>query len=242
MATTTETTAEAQAAFKTKTILIVNSGAPKKRFIFQKLRSLGLRVALLQKENNWASRYADAVLEADPHDRAESLAQIEEFQKGGRIDGALTFWEEDIPLAAAACERFGWVGNPVEAALNCRNKIRTRQALAKAGLDRYSMPFAHVPSAKELAAEAARIGFPCVLKPAWGAESQFVVRVETLEEARNAFEYIQANMTPRFDPIYAYGTEVLCERYVDGAEVDMDFLLQDGKIRFHAFTDNFPTK
>ena len=96
--------------------------------------------------------------------------------------------------------------------------------------------------AKDLERETKRVGFPCVLKPAWGADSQFVVRVEDPAEAKNAFEYIQANMTPRFDPIYTYGTEVVCEGYIEGAEVDMDLLIQDGQIRFHAFNDNFPTK
>ncbi|MBI4348404.1 MAG: ATP-grasp domain-containing protein [Elusimicrobia bacterium] len=237
-----ESAVEPQAAFKTKSILVVNSGAPKKRFIFQKLRSLGLRVTLLQKENNWAVRYADTHISADPLNHTECIALLEDHLKEQKIDGALTFWEEDIPLAATLCERFGWVGNPVEAALNARNKLRTRQVLEKAGLDKYSTPFAHVKSAKDLERETKRIGFPCVLKPAWGAESQFVVRVESLDEAKNAFEYIQANMTPRFDPMYTYGTEILCEGYLDGAEVDMDILLQDGKLRFHAYTDNFPTK
>ena len=242
MPTLAETAPEVQALFKTKTVLVVNSGAPKKRFIFQKLRSLGLRVALLQKENNWAARYADALIPADPLDRDECLAQVEAFLAEQRIDGAVAFWEDDIPLAAALCERFGWVGHPLESALNARNKLRTRAALEKAGLQRYSVPFAHVRSAKDLEKETPRIAFPCVLKPAWGAESQFVVRVENLAEAKNALEYIQANMTPRFDPIYAHGTEVLCERYMDGAEVDLDILLQDGQVRFHSFTDNFPTK
>lgn len=242
MPTTAESAADVSAAFKTKSILVVNSGAPKKRFIFQKLRALGLRVTLLQKEANWANRYADAVIAADPLDRAECLAQVEEYLKTAKLDGALTFWEEDIPLAAALCEKFGWVGNGVESALNCRNKIRTREALEKAGLEKHSMPFAHVKSLKELEKAAAKIGFPCVLKPAWGADSQFVVKVESQEEARKAFEYIQANMTPRFDPIYSYGTEVLLEKFVDGAEVDLDILVQDGKIKFYAYTDNFPTK
>ena len=116
-------------------ILVVNSGAPKKRFIFQKLRSLGLRVTLLQKEKDWATRYADALITADPLDKAECLAQVEEHLKTSRFDGALTFWEEDVPVAAALCEKFGWPGNSVEATLNCRNKLRTRHALSKAGLE-----------------------------------------------------------------------------------------------------------
>ncbi|MBI3548787.1 MAG: ATP-grasp domain-containing protein [Elusimicrobia bacterium] len=232
----------AAAAFKTKTVLVVNAGSPKARFIFQKLKSLDLHIVLLQKENNWASRYADSVIVADPRDEAECLAQIEEHLKGSKVDGALTFWEDDIPLMAAACERFGWIGQPREAALNCRNKLRTRKAMEAHRLQRYSTPFAQIKSLKDLQRETARIGYPCVLKPAWGAESQFVVRLENYDEAKNAFEYLQANVSPKFDAIYTYGTEILLERYIDGAEVDVDMLLQDGVLKFYAFTDNFPTK
>src|SRR5581483_9539177 len=102
--------------------------------------------------------------------------------------------------------------------------------------------WAQIRSARDLERESKRIGFPMVLKPAWGVKSQFVVRVETLEDAKHAFDYIKSNMTPVFDPIYAHGTEILAEGYLDGAEVDVDLLVQDGEVKFHAFTDNFPTK
>ncbi len=228
--------------FKGKSLLVVNSGPPKKRFIFQKLKSLGLRIVLLNKENNWAGRYADTLLSADTLDQAECIGQTEEHLKAAAIDGVLTFFEEDIPLAAVLCERFGWIGHSPEAALNARNKLRTRRVLEDAGLSKYSVPFAEIKSLRDLKRETSRIGFPCVLKPAWGEKSQFVVRLENLEEAVNAFEYIRANMTPKFDSIYTYGTEILCEGYLQGAEVDLDLLVQDGKIKFHSFTDNFPTK
>lgn len=95
---------------------------------------------------------------------------------------------------------------------------------------------------KDLERESKRIGFPLVLKPAWGEQSQFVVRLDDLAEAKDAFEYMKANITPVFDPNYAYGTEIIAEEYLDGAEIDVDLLVQNGEIKFHAFTDNFPTK
>lgn len=229
------------ADLKGKSLLVLGSGGPRQRFIFQKLKSLGLRIVLLNKDNNWANRYADAFIEADVYDHGECAARVEEYLRSNRIDGALSFWEETIPLSAALCDRFGWVGGPLDAALNARNKLRTRKALEAAGLSRYSVPFAEVRSVRDLSRETTRIGFPCVLKPAWGSASQFVVLLENLDDAKDAFEYIRANMTAKFDPVYSYGTEILLEKYLPGAELDVDLLLQDGKVRFHAFTDNFPT-
>src|SRR5688500_1825897 len=91
-----EPRAEAAASLKGKTVLVVSSGSPKKRFIFQRLKALGLRVVLLTKENNWAARYADQLIEADTHDQAECIARVEEFVKDSPVDGAVTFWEDAI--------------------------------------------------------------------------------------------------------------------------------------------------
>lgn len=228
-------------ALKGKTLLIVNSGTPKKRFVFQRLKAIGVRVVLLNKENNWAGRYADKVLEADTYDPEACAAAVEEFLKGDRIDGALTFWEDAIPLCAALCQRFGWIGHSRRAAFNARNKLRTRKALEEAGLHAYSAPYAQIKTVKDLSRETERIGFPCVIKPAWGASSQFVVLLEDLQEAKHAFEYLRANMSTQFDPIYSYGREIVLERFLPGAEVDLELLVQGGRILFHAFTDNFPT-
>lgn len=227
---------------KGKTILVLNSGTKKKRFVFQTLKALGMKVVLLNREANWASRYADTFIEANNHDHAECIAKIEEVIKSnGPIDGVVTFWEDDIPLRGALAEKFGWIGHPLNGALNARNKLRTRKTLQAKNLGHYSAPFAQIKNIKDLARETGKMGFPCVLKPAWGASSQFVVLLEDLQEAKNAFEYIQANMTAKFDPIYLYGTEIILEKFLPGAEVDMEVLVQDGKIKFHTFTDNFPT-
>ncbi|MBI5242812.1 MAG: ATP-grasp domain-containing protein [Elusimicrobia bacterium] len=224
-----------------RALLVVGTGPATKKPLLQKLKALDLRIVLLNRENNWAARFADDLIEADTYDHAAAIAKVEEVLKGAKIEGALTFWEDDIPLCAALREKFGWKGYGLEAALNARNKLRTHQALDAAGLQGYSMPYAQVRSVKELEKESERIGFPCVLKPVWGSSSQFVVLLDSFEEAKNAFEYVQANIGPKFDPIYTYGTEILLERFLPGAEIDVDMLMQEGESKFHAFTDNFPT-
>ena len=229
-------------ALKTKSLLLISSPSPTKRHIFQRLKAAGAKLTLLSAESSWAARYADHYLAADTKDQAETIARVEEYLKDNKIDGALTFWENAVPLCAALCERFGWVGHKVAAATTARNKIATRRALEAHKLQRYSPAWAQIKTPKDLERETPRIGFPLVLKPAWGVKSQFVVRVDSLEEARHAFDYIKSNMTPNFDPIFSSGTEILAEAYMDGAEIDVDLLVQDGEVKFHAFTDNFPTK
>lgn len=225
-----------------KTLLVISSPSPKKRFIYTRLKELGPRMILIASEANWVSKLADGFIEADPLDEVACVAKVEELVKTERIDGVITFWENAVPLAAALAQRFGWTGNAPQAALNARNKYLTRQTLENAKLSKYQPAWALIKSASDLEKAAARIGFPLVLKPAWGVRSQFVVKLDSLEEAKKAFEYVSTNMTPAFDPIYKYGTDILAEEYMDGAEVDVDLLVQGGEVKFHAFTDNFPTK
>jgi D-alanine--D-alanine ligase len=227
---------------KSKTLLVISSPQPKKKFIYTRLKELGPKMILLASEENWVSKLADGFLQADPLDEVACAAKVEELVKTTKIDGVITFWENSVPLAAMLAERFGWIGNTPQAALNARNKYLTRQTLENAKLSKYQPAWALVKNRTDLEKAAARIGFPLVLKPAWGVKSQFVVKLDSLDEAKKAFDYIKTNMTPAFDPIYKYGTDILAEEYLDGAEVDVDLLVQGGEIKFHAFTDNFPTK
>ncbi|MDE2491871.1 MAG: ATP-grasp domain-containing protein [Elusimicrobia bacterium] len=227
---------------KSKTLLVISSPQPKKKFIYNRLKELGPKMILISSEANWVSKLADGFIEADPLDEVACAAKVEELVKSTKIDGVITFWENAVPLAATLAARFGWIGNAPKAALNARNKYLTRQMLENAKLSKFQPAWALIQSPADLEKAAARIGFPLVLKPAWGVKSQFVVKLDNLDEAKKAFEYIKTNMTPSFDPIYKYGTDIMVEGFMDGAEVDVDLLVQNGEIKFHAFTDNFPTK
>ncbi|MBI4054751.1 MAG: ATP-grasp domain-containing protein [Elusimicrobia bacterium] len=223
-----------------KSILFVNSGFSRRRFIFQRAKQLGVEIILLNKEPNWANRYADHFIQADPFQHEECLEKLGLYLKEKKLDGAVTFWEDDVPLVAKLCRRFGWVGNSYQSVICCRNKYRMREILSRSGLS--ATPFRLVHSSRSLGEAIEVIGLPAVLKPVWGSLSQFVVKVETREEAENVLDYIRSNLSPQFDPIYRYGTQIMYERYLPGAEVDVDLLLQNGEIRFYSVTDNFPTR
>ena len=128
-------------SLKDKTILFVSSGNSDKRFIFRKARALGVRIILLNKDNNWATRYCDHFISADTYNHANTINKVEEFlepknpangadrhpeisgsngagTKTPVIDGAVTFTEDDIPLLARLCRKFGWTGNSLKSALN----------------------------------------------------------------------------------------------------------------------------
>src|ERR1035437_6516991 len=214
---------------RTKTLLVITSPQPKKKFIYSRPKELGPKMILLASEENWVSKLADGFLQADPLDEVACAAKVEELVKTTKLDGVSMFREDAVPLAAMLAERVGWIGNAPQAALNARNKYLTRQTLENAKLSKYQPAWALIKNRTDLEKAAARIGFPLVLKPAWGVKSQFVVKLDSLDEAKKAFDYIKTNMTPAFDPIYKYGTDILAEEYLDGAEVDVDLLVQGGE-------------
>jgi biotin carboxylase len=152
--------------FANKTLLVVNVGSPKKKFVLQRLKKLGLTVVALDKEKNWASSSVDHWINADTYNHTEAIEAVRLFLNTHpkiTIDGALTYWEDDIPLLAKLCTEFKWAGNTIEAANNTRNKFQMQEILRQCG-----EPFIrqHLLKSKEDLEEAIKqIKFPAVLKP-----------------------------------------------------------------------------
>ena len=119
------------------TLLVVNTGTNKKRFILQRLKELGLHLIFLNSRKNWAKPYASHWILADTYNHAESLSAVEQFiqqNPGTRPDGVITFWEDDVLLASRICDRFGFVGIPYDCALIAKDKYRFRQFCEENGL------------------------------------------------------------------------------------------------------------
>lgn len=225
---------------KGKTILLINTGSPKKRFILQKLKKLGLKIIVLNKEKNWALPYADEWIITDTINHKESIQAVERFLADNpklKLDGALTFWEDDVLLTAKITDRFNLIGIPFQIAKKTRNKYLFRNFCAKNNL-----PFPKhklVNSTRDLNYVANNFTFPLVIKPAYGSSSAFVVRVNSPKELKDIYNYIKTNISPNTESSLTDGLEIFVEEYIEGDEVDIDLLLQNGKIKFFSISDNF---
>lgn len=232
-----------------KTLVIVGAGYKSKRFTMEKAKELGMNIILVDKplidgEKNWAAEYADRHIELDPADIENTpraaFAALRELSKSVKIDGVTTFWENDVPLAAELAERLGLPTSGLKAAELARSKSKTRSAMEAAGLP---TPKNYLTkSIDDLDAAIEHVGFPAVLKPVYGAAAMGVVRVNNAREAHEAYEKIREIVIPERDDIYAWGVDIAMEEYLVGDEVDIDVVVQDGKILFQSITDNFPTQ
>ena len=226
-----------------KTILLINTGSIKKRLILQQLKKLGLVVIVLHKEKNWAQPYIDYWIFADTTNHKESLQAVRDFLKQNpdiTIDGALTFWEDDVLLTSRITDAFNLIGIPFSVAQHARNKFLFREFCEHHSIR--SPQHKLIKSIEDCKYVSEQFTFPLVIKPVYGASSAYVVKVNTDEELLSTYEYIKKNISLEIESALANGLDILAEEYIDGEEVDIDILLQNGKIKFYSITDNFQTR
>jgi predicted ATP-grasp superfamily ATP-dependent carboligase len=152
-------------------------------------------------------------------------------------DAVLALGDRPTPTAAYVAQSFGIGGNPPEAVENCRSKLRQREVLAKAGLP---VPdFFSFTAGDDASQIAARVKFPCVVKPTVLAASQGVIRANDAAEFEWAAQRIRAVLdSPDIRALRERGLEqLLVEGYIPGREVALEGLLDNGSLRTLAIFD-----
>ncbi|HYX70701.1 MAG TPA: ATP-grasp domain-containing protein [Terriglobales bacterium] len=167
----------------------------------------------------------------------ESARRIVEFARRTPIAGIAAIGDAPTVTAALACHRLGLEYNSSEAVEICRDKFRTRECMAQAGL--------HVPWYLRAAAGsrpeslAKKVPFPCVLKPLGLSASRGVIRADDREGFAAAFRRIRLLLRSpevrRTNPEAAKWIQV--ESFIPGREVAVEGLLTRGKLRVLAIFD-----
>lgn len=213
-----------------KNIIFINSGGKKKKFTLEKAKNLGVNIILVNQKLDTNKKLIDYFIEADTYNHKEVIEKLKLFQKNNpeiKFDGAITFWEDDIPILAKVCEEFKLTGNNYETSIRTRNKYEMRKRLAETGLG--NPRFHLVKNKNDLKKAMEEIGFPAVMKPIWGADSEFVVLIRNSEEAKNTLDYLQKNCNEQFNPIFKYNNgNFLYEEYMDGMEISLECFIQYG--------------
>ncbi|MFN2494372.1 MAG: acetyl-CoA carboxylase biotin carboxylase subunit family protein [Pseudonocardiaceae bacterium] len=210
---------------------------------FAILRELGVRIVYL--DNYVPLRcipLVDIPVDVALDDWDEVLATARRLFPDVPPSGVLTHVEPQIPLAAFLTDRFGLGerGLSLEAAWNCRDKWRTRQALAAAGVPCPGYFLAHTED--EVRGAAAELGLPVIIKPRNGAGGTQVRFCATADEAVQAAAEVlgppsaapgltgipELTGTPGGAEIPG-GGGVLVEEYVSGPEYAVQTLTRAGR-------------
>jgi D-alanine-D-alanine ligase len=228
---------------KGKNLLVVNTGNRKKRFTLKRLRELGCNLIIVHAAVNWAKAYASHWILTDTNDHTAALRAVQDFftqhpELGP--DGVITFWEDDVLLTSRIRDRLELIGIPYDVARIARDKHLFR-AFCTAN-DLPTPGHALIGSDQDPVTSVAGLKYPLVVKPVFGTSSAYVVRVNNDAEMRETIDYIRKNISTEVESALAAGTAIMAEEYIDGNEVDIDILLQNGKIKFWSMSDNDATR
>ncbi|MFF4716892.1 ATP-grasp domain-containing protein [Streptomyces eurythermus] len=158
----------------------------------------------------------------DQSDLQEIIAALHREDLAGPYDVVFTDAENSLVGASVLAELLSARGPALDTVLKATDKSLQKRAVREAGL----AVTEHVlirPGALPPAGELARVGFPAVLKPVASRAAQQVVRVQDAEHLGQVLRHM-----PGLSQTW------LLERYVDGREVHIDGVVQDGRLRLLA--------
>lgn len=246
---------EALAALRDKRFLIVMGSYPGKRFMYERARELGARLVVLDGPGHWTQAEVGGLFEAfievdlQPPDTLADRALRAVRQSGLRFDGVATFEEFAGPVASLLARGLGLTGHPFLSVAHCRDKTLTREICIEAGIP--SPRFFRIRAAEELAAAAAHVGFPAVLKPVSGASSVATYRVDgddelahryhqTVDTLKGHLKAADVHSNDEEELIWAKGFDMTLEQFLDGEEFDVDYLLSRGQVAYAGIGRDLP--
>lgn len=153
----------------------------------------------------------------DVFDTPALVAAAQEVARHHPVTGVLSWDELKMFGTAQIAHALGLPGVAPEVVDRCRDKHRTRTALAAAGVPQPASEV--VSTVEQAAAAAARLGYPVVLKPRDLGASMGVIRVGSRADLADGYAHARA---ARVGPVPYRSDGVLVEECVEGPEVSVD--------------------
>lgn len=168
---------------------------------------------------------------------ARSAKAVLQYAEKNPVDAIVAIGDKPTLTAALASKALKLPYTPPEAVEACRNKLKSRQLLKKAGLP---VPnFCCYSTDEEPGPIAETTHFPCVLKPLSLCASQGVIRANHPEEFVKAFKRIAALLRTPAIQVSREDTNdrILVEDFVEGKEVALEGILERGRLTVLALLD-----
>jgi acetyl-CoA carboxylase, biotin carboxylase subunit len=217
-------------------VLVANRGEIARRVI-RTARRMGVRSVAVYSDADADLPYvaeADAAVHIGPAQPAQSYLNVPAILDAARTTGAASvhpgygFLAENASFAAAVIEAgLTWIGPDPAAIEQMGDKIRARNLMEQAGVPVSPGTRQPVTDASAAAAEAARIGYPVMVKAAGGGGGIGMGAAADEDALRAAFETARSRAERFFG-----SPDILLERYVERARhVEVQILgLADGRV------------
>ncbi|HKW91275.1 MAG TPA: ATP-grasp domain-containing protein, partial [Methylomirabilota bacterium] len=188
------------------------------------------------RPNVMAGEFPDHLLTLPFRDPEAAAREMRGYAARRPLDAVVPVDDATTVVASAIGEALGLRVNPLAAARATRDKLVMRELLAGAGVA--SPPFTTVRLEEDARAAAARMRYPCVLKPLGLSASRGVIRADDPAGFVAALERIRVILSAPDVVEQGVPTDrILVEGFVPGGEVALEGLLEDGALRTLALFD-----
>lgn len=153
-----------------------------------------------------------------------------------KLSGVVAWKDLEVELASRLSHVFGFPGTSPEAAINVRDKARTRRILDQ--IPDANPRYAIVHNEEEFIAGLKRVGHPAMLKPAGNSGSRGIFLVDGERDPLEIYrEFRSYNDATKGDMFKLYGDHALLEQVVIGSEHSVSGLVADGRVTINAIVD-----
>ncbi|TPX16917.1 uncharacterized protein E0L32_003479 [Thyridium curvatum] len=216
----------------------MNRGQYGARGLFEAAHALGMAVIVLDAPGHWLESKTYAHLRHDfiAIDVAAGDAKlpmiIAEAIKEQKVDGIVTFSDEFVISTAKAAELLGLPTEPVDAILRAHHKDETRKVVNNPNIQSVRLDSLAQLDDPVILGSLANLEYPLIAKPCRAGASRGVRKCHEISTLRQAIKDMDD------DGLTKYGVQI--ETYVDGPEIDANFVLWNGELLFCEISDDFP--
>jgi len=215
---------------KPRLLLLLPTATYRATAFVEAARRLGVELTVASElPSTFEQAQPDRLVTLDFSDPERAAQQAAEFARRHPVAGVIGVDDDGAVVAAAIAGRLGLRGNPPAAALAARDKHVQRRELAGHGVP---VPRFELHGLDEdVRAVAARVHYPCVLKPLRLAASRGVIRADDPAGFVAAFDRLRRILEqPDVAACGDWARRFLVEDFVPGPEVALEGLVIDGRL------------
>lgn len=213
------------------------------RRMYESAWALGITLVVIDNPGHWMEKegahtylreaFIPVNISADEGFVDRLVSAVQNY--GKPIHGIISVSDARVIGVAQACERLGLPTSSSEAYILAADKYKTRLS----ELD--SNGSFKMDGVEELKAilekKSTSLQYPLIAKPCMGWGSECISKVQNESELFQAVEKASA----RHATSPQRRTDVMVEPFIDGPEVDANFVLLNGEILFYEIADDFPS-
>lgn len=219
--------------FMSKVILFVNVSDENNLIKMGVAKKMGLRIFLVAPAlPDWARGFIDKYIQADTTNWAQTINALHEECQDTPFHGVMTILDKSVELVAAIAQEFKLPGSTLAAATTVKHKYKMREALKKQDISHPK--FKSVTTLNDLYEAARFIGFPMIFKPVAASTSVAVFKICSIDELEATFEMM---VTCERTPYWLYSNEYIAEEFMEGQEISIEGIINNGNINFAGITN-----